>query len=72
MIRTLLIPEKRKISIQLPDSFIGKQVEVIAFTVPEKTVKSEVQDKTQTHYASLKSLSKDWLSDDEDKAWENL
>ncbi|MCE7058686.1 hypothetical protein [Dyadobacter sp. CY343] len=72
MIRTLIVPEKRNISIQLPDSFIGKQVEVIAFTVPDKTVKSATQDKTQTHYASLKSLSKDWLSDEEDKIWENL
>jgi hypothetical protein len=30
------------------------------------------EDKTVTHFASEKSLAKDWLTPEENKAWENL
>lgn len=30
------------------------------------------EDKNLTHFASEKSLAKDWLTPEEDKAWENL
>lgn len=30
------------------------------------------EDKTATHFASEKSLSKDWLTPEEDKAWQDL
>ena len=69
MIRTLVKPEKQNISIKLPKDFIGKQVEVIAFTVDEV---ADTGDKPLTHFASEKSLAKDWLTPEEDLAWQNL
>ena len=72
MIRTVVKPSKQNISITLPEDFVGKQVEVIAFTIDEAIDQSTVSDKTFTHLAPEKVLAKDWLSEDEDKAWKNL
>jgi len=72
MIKTLITPENTNISLEIPASFIGKQVEIIAFTVDELSGKSIHDDPTLTHYASQNSLSKDWLTDEEDEAWQNL
>ncbi|MEO6285265.1 MAG: hypothetical protein ABIN80_11025 [Dyadobacter sp.] len=72
MIRTLLVPDNQDVSIQLPQSFVGKQVEVIAFTINDTVHESHAQDKPLTHYASQNVLSKDWLTSEEDEAWQNL
>ncbi len=72
MVRTLITPENTSISLEVPASFIGKQVEVIAFTVNDFVEKNIEQDDTLTHYASQKSLENDWLTDEEDKAWQDL
>ncbi|KAA6440743.1 DUF2281 domain-containing protein [Dyadobacter flavalbus] len=72
MIRTLMVPDNQDISIQLPEPYIGKQVEIIAFTINDATEELRVQDKTLTHYASQKALAKDWLNTEEDQAWQNL
>jgi hypothetical protein len=72
MIRTVIKPNKQNVSIRLPEEFIGKQVEVIAFTVDEAINDLVVQDKPDTHIASEKVLAKDWLNADEDKAWQDL
>lgn len=69
MIRTVVKPQNTDLSIKLPDDFVGKQVEVIAFTI-EETVRPANQ--TVTHLASEKVLAKDWLSAEEDKAWQDL
>lgn len=71
MIRTVLKPDNQNISITLPSDFVGKQVEVIAFTV-EEAVGNTVEDKPVTHFASEKVLAKDWLSPEEDLAWQDL
>jgi len=68
MIRTLLVPDNQDISIQLPKSFVGKQVEVIAFTIDE----TPVSEKPLTHFASQNVLAKDWLTTEEDEAWKNI
>jgi hypothetical protein len=70
MIRTILKPESQSISIELPVNFIGKQVEVIAFTIDEGD--SKISDKAFTHLASESVLAKDWLSPEDDLAWQNL
>jgi hypothetical protein len=72
MIRTLVKPDKQNISIKLPKNFIGKQVEVIAFTIEEADKTTEIGDKTMTHFASENSLAKDWLTPEEDLAWQDL
>ncbi len=73
MIRTLLTPLQQNVSILLPEDFVGKQVELIAFTIDETATKeNETLDKTLTHFASENSLAKDWLTPQEDIAWATL
>jgi hypothetical protein len=68
----MLRPENQNISIKLPKGFVGKQVEVIAFTVEEADNTTTITDKIVTHFASEKSLAKDWLTPEEDLAWQDL
>lgn len=35
MIRTVITPEKEVVSLHLPKSYIGKKIEILAFTVDE-------------------------------------
>jgi hypothetical protein len=72
MIRTVVKLKDQNLSIKLPKNFVGKQVEVIAFTIKEAGNAVEVVDKTLTHFASEKVLAKDWLSTEEDLAWQDL
>ena len=72
MIRTLITPENTNILLEVPASFVGKQVEVIAFTVSDFVEEGVEQDLILTHYAGQKTLEKDWLTEEEDKAWQNL
>ncbi len=38
----------------------------------EIQVDDEISDKIQTHFASQNVLAKDWLTQTEDEAWDNL
>ena len=69
MIRTVITPDNDKISIDVPHDYVGKKVEVIAFTIEEAT---SITDKPLTHFASEKILAKDWLTTEEDEAWKDL
>jgi hypothetical protein len=53
----------------VPHDYVGKKVEIIAFTIEEAT---SVVDKPLTHIASEKVLAKDWLTAEEDEAWKDL
>lgn len=72
MIRTVIVPEQETISINLPRSYIGKQVEVIAFTIDGDIHETILMDEPLTYLASEKSLAKDWSTPEEDKAWQDL
>ncbi len=72
MLRKVIKPDNRNISIELPQNFVGKQVEVLAFTIDDTTGASVGEDKLFTHFASEKSLSKDWLTSQEDDVWRDL
>ena len=74
MVRKVIFADSKNISIQVPEDFVGKQVEVIAFTLENEDASEETtnEDKTRTHLASSETLAKDWLSPIEDKAWEGL
>ncbi|MDQ6762977.1 MAG: DUF2281 domain-containing protein [Bacteroidota bacterium] len=72
MIRTVVIPEEQNISIKVPENFVGRQVEVIAFTIEETLKESNIEDKPLTYFTSEKALAKDWLTNEEDKAWQDL
>ena len=72
MIRTVLTPDKQSISLTLPENFIGKKVEIIAFTVDDDTEANVLNEPIETYQASEKVLAKDWLTSEEDLAWKDL
>ncbi|HEX8021613.1 hypothetical protein [Mucilaginibacter sp.] len=72
MIRTVVKPSNRNISINLPEEFVGKQVEVIAFTIEEADSTTEKMDNITTHFATEAVLAKSWLTTEEDEAWQDL
>jgi len=73
MIRTVVTPENQNISISLPENYVGKQVEVIAFTIEEVTNNDTItSNEILTHFASQQVLAKDWLSPEEDELWKDL
>lgn len=45
MVRTVLIADKQTLSFQVPVNYIGKQVEVIAFTIDEPLKESRERKK---------------------------
>jgi hypothetical protein len=52
MIRTVLTVDKQMLSFQVPASYIGKQVEVIAFTIDEG-FKPSIKGKKQVSFTVL-------------------
>jgi len=72
MIRRLLTPESQNVMLQIPLQFVGKKVEIIAFTLDEEATNSVSNDEPLTHFASQAVLAKDWLRPEEDKAWQDL
>ncbi|MDB5139047.1 MAG: hypothetical protein JWR12_963 [Mucilaginibacter sp.] len=42
MVREIIVPDKNKVSVVLPDDYIGKTIEVIAFVLDESVTKSEI------------------------------
>jgi hypothetical protein len=72
MIRTVVKPSDQNISIKLPAEFVGKQVEVIAFTIEEADQTIQELDLPHVQFASENVLAKDWLTSEEDLAWQDL
>ena len=72
MVRTLITPDKQNISIKVPKKYIGKKVEVIAFMIDETLEAPALKDKIETHFAIETILAKDWLTPNEDIAWQDL
>jgi len=46
MIREVIIPDKNRISVLVPDDYIGRPVEVIAFALDEGNTKTETLSPT--------------------------
>ena len=51
MIRTIVIPDKQTISFRIPEDYIGKQIEVIAFAKDEGLGKEVNSKKKETFNA---------------------
>jgi hypothetical protein len=71
MIKKLITVGNQNVFIHATKEYVGKQVEVIAFTIDETEEHSAV-NKIITHPASEKSVAKDWLSPEEYKPWPDL
>ena len=72
MIRTLITPDSQQITFQIPPQFVGKKVEIIAFTSEEAVSEIPLNEDKPIHFASETALSKDWLSKEEEMAWKDL
>jgi len=51
MIRTIVTLDKNNLTLLLPDAFLGKQIEVIAFVIDEAKTKAATFTKTKTFSA---------------------
>ena len=68
----MLIENKEKIQRyleQLPDNYLNEVIEYLRYL--EFKSKNKITDKSSM-FLSEKSLAKDWLTPEEDEAWENL
>ena len=72
MIRTIITAVTETVSFNVPKEYIGKKVELIAFTLNDTFELFEDKEMLLTHYASEKTLAKDWLTLEEDNAWKSL
>ena len=53
-IREIVVPENNKIELTVPDNFIGKKIEVIAFEADDTTV--EIKNKSNRTFTALQTL----------------
>jgi len=72
MVRTIIKPTNKSVLIEVPEEFVGKEVEIIAFTIDEADTTDIPSGETLTHFASEHVLAKNWLSPEEDIAWQSL
>lgn len=61
MVRTTITPNKRQVSIQMPENYIGKKVEVVYYTLDEI--------ETNEVHASSPALPGSPMSDREFREW---
>jgi len=54
MIRTVVIPDKNLLSFNIPDKYIGKKMEVIAFAVDEPSDEVMYAPKRNKRFLSVK------------------
>ena len=59
MIRTILKPNKKSLTLQLPDDLVGKMIEVIAFSIEDSKAATKDASSKEDRIKSLnKSLKK--------------
>lgn len=56
MIRKILVPQERKLVLELPEEFIGKEVEVLAFELRQK--EDDIDPSTLTKEERIAHLKK--------------
>lgn len=57
MIRTIIIPKNNSVSIPVPQSYVGKEVEVILFTIDEGNLTSEKKERSVSFSAASLNTS---------------
>lgn len=72
MIRKIITPATQNISLEIPQEFVGKEVEIVAFLSNNVEENIEYQEKLASHLLSEQVLAKDWLKKEEDQAWKDL
>jgi len=65
MIRTLITPEKQDISLHVPESYIGKQIEILMYDIDELKQETSTTKKPSDFRGTLK------LSDEQYKDFQS-
>jgi hypothetical protein len=60
MIRTIITPAKNFLSFNIPDKYIGKKLEVIAFVVDEAAEDVIYTTKSHKSFSAIKLNTKDY------------
>ena len=58
MIRTVVTPDKNTLSFNIPDKYIGKKIEVIAFAVDEPSGDIIYSNKDKKSFSAIKIKTK--------------
>jgi len=63
MIRTVITPEKQDISIHVPESYIGKQIEVLMYDIDELKQEESINQKKVSDLRGKLNLSDEQYKD---------
>jgi len=63
MIRTLITPENQDISLHVPESYIGKQIEVLMYDIDELKQQEATNKKKPSDFRGKLKLSDDQYKD---------
>ncbi len=63
MIRTIITPEKQDISLHIPESYIGKQVEVLLYATDELKEPRDTNKKKASEFRGALNLSQEQYDD---------
>jgi hypothetical protein len=63
MIRTIITPEKQDVSIHIPESYIGKQIEVLLYAVDELSEQKVLEKKKPSDFRGALKLTPEQYED---------
>ena len=63
MIRKIITPDKQSVSIEVPETYVGKQIEVLIYAMDELEEQKAVQKKHTTKLRGALKLSDDQYAD---------
>lgn len=63
MIRTVVIPCKNSLSLSIPNDYIGRRVEIIAFALDEPAESEVVKLQSPKRFSAVKLQTKDFTFD---------
>jgi hypothetical protein len=66
MIRTVVTPDKNSLSFNIPDNYIGKKMEIIAFAVDEPSEDVIYTTKSRKSFSAVKLKTKGFKFDREE------
>jgi hypothetical protein len=63
MVRTVITPEKQDVSIHIPESYIGRQIEVLLYAVDELNDQDGVKKKKPSDFRGTLKLTDEQYAD---------
>ena len=63
MVRTVITPEKQDVSIHIPESYIGRQIEVLLYAVDELNDQDDVKKKKPSNFRGTLKLTAEQYQD---------